>query len=97
MAREGITLAEQPCGEAQQGGEEELEDSRGGSELVREIQKKHKIKKSTHLLKLFHGEHLFGELQNQIMPHSAPKYLIKKISRESARKQRATFSFWSCL
>lgn len=30
---------------------------------------------ATHLLKLLHGEHLFGELQDQIVIHCAGKHL----------------------
>ncbi len=88
MARQGIAAAEQPSGEAQQAGEEELKE-REGEKIVSGEMCKEKTEATAeentgnvtilaaHLFKLFHGEHLLGELQYQILTHCAAKHLVK--------------------
>lgn len=42
----------------------------------------------SHLLKLFHGEHFFSELQNQILAHCASKDLLKINKKENEETDR---------
>lgn len=42
---------------------------------------------ATHLFKLFHGEHLLGELQYQIVPHCASKHLVEKAESQREHGQ----------
>lgn len=46
----------------------------------RETQRK-TLDMSLYLFKLFHGEHLLGELEYQVLPHCAAKHLVKETER----------------
>lgn len=49
-------------------GRKSWEEEEDKSEPGRERERREEAGSRTHLFKLFHGEHLFGELQQQILP-----------------------------
>lgn len=54
---------------------------REGKVSVSRVERKETEAETAHLFKLFHGEHLLGELEDQILPHGAAKHLVKKSQR----------------
>lgn len=51
---------------------------------------------STHLFKLFHGEHLLGELQYQVLPHWTRKHLVKNGESERNKVQHKEITLKLC-
>lgn len=97
VTRRGVFTQHQPSRKTQQTGEEKLEEKQERKNKAWEKHTKKQDTKQTklqftslwsHLLKLFHGEHFFSELQNQILAHCASKDLLKINKKENEETDR---------